>query len=118
MDPFRELSPAHERLNIRYVRSDLQNFDEGDFDVVFLFGVFYTQTAWDACEAFKSLLSKLVDKGKIVIIDNEKRDVGEPNAGLPYGYYNLSEMCGQTGATIRKVFIQANGVHRVVVIEK
>jgi len=119
IDAFRDLSKNHQRDNIEYARTTLQDYDESGFDVIFLFGVMYLQESWGLQAAMDRMALKLNPGGVIITIDDKKRDVAtHMTTALRSGFYNLSEMCTAAGVTRKNDFIQINNVHRITTIQK
>tara|TARA_R110002110_G_scaffold12902_1_gene61748 strand:- start:7609 stop:8229 length:621 start_codon:yes stop_codon:yes gene_type:complete len=119
VDAFRDINENHHRKNVLFSRTEFQNFKEKDFDVIFMFGVFYLQESWGTRLAFKKMVSSLKDGGVIITIDDKVRDLRhDVSENLAAGFYNLDELCREQNVKIVDEFIQQNKVHRVTVIMK
>ena len=119
VDAFRNINENHHRKNVLFSRTEFQNFKEKDFDVIFMFGVFYLQESWGTRLAFKKMVSSLKDGGVIITIDDKVRDLRhDVSENLAAGFYNLDELCREQNVKIVDEFIQQNKVHRVTVIMK
>ena len=119
IDAFRDLNPKHQRDNIEFMRSSLQDYEGTGFDVIFLFGVMYLQESWGLQEAVNRMALKLNPGGVILTVDDKKRDVStHPTTSLQPGFYNLTELCTAASLTRESDFIQQNNVHRITTLRK
>ena len=119
IDAFRDINPEHDKENVRFVRTTLQDFVEQDFDVVFMFWVFYLQESWGTYESFKAVLDRLKPGGIFVTADEKWRDQRSAlSKHLQVGCYNFGELCVHNQSRVLEDFVQANDVHRITVIQK
>lgn len=117
IDGFREISPSHITENIHFYKKNIQEFEGENYDVIFLFGVFYLQESWGSYKAFEMLVSKLHSDGALIIIDDKKRDRDYAKSKqMAAGFYNLKELSDLNGVQILESFIQKNKIHKVSII--
>ena len=118
IDAFRDINPKHKADNVSFYNKNIQEFEGKNYDVVFLFGVFYLQESWCSYKAFETLVSKLSDNGVLIIIDDKKRDRDYAKSKhMSAGLYNLNELSEINNVKIHESFIQKNKIHKVSIIK-
>ena len=104
--------PEHTAENITFSKESVEDFGEGTFDVVFLFGVFYMFGFPENINIFEKLYNMLNSGGFLIIIDSYNNDKI---------HYDLEKYSEAYGGTVVETFLQRceeQWPHRITVIKK